>query len=74
MPDHSLLKGTAVMKNDKRCVLCVGYSDGGILFIGGLDARLPSITSDVSHAAVFFSPEEALSFHQILPHQLDGAR
>jgi hypothetical protein len=62
------------MKNEKRYVLCVGYSDGGILFICGLDPQRPSTSSDVSRAVVFSNPEEALSFRAQLPHQLDGAR
>ena len=62
------------MKNEKRYVLCVGYSDGVILFICGLDPREPSISSDVSQAAMFSNPEEALAFRDQLPHQLDGAR
>jgi len=74
MADHTFLKGTAVMKNEKRYVLCVGYSDGGILFICGLDPRQASISSDVFQASVFASPDEALSFRQLLPHQLDGAK
>jgi len=58
---------------EKRYVLCVGYPDGGILFICGLDPQLPSISSDVDRAAVFASPEEALAFRGRLPQQLDGA-
>ena len=69
-----VLKGILVMKNNKRYVLCLGYPDGGILFICGPDPRQPAILSDVFQAAVFSSPEEALAFRGLLPHQLDGAK